>query len=208
MPTQEPSSLGPTLDRERFPTNFRLRQMPQEVTSFLTIGPRLRTPAPPDVFSQTGPTALGDVSPSVPWLSPKKPRPPSCSVAGGTPSRRRHHGGVDGQLGSMVQRQTISDNIQTSCIGAVLRQKVQVEEHHVCGHPGTRFPKRAPQLRGQNPGGPNLCAKFSVVATEVKWKATPAVVGGRGVKEARDDGAATPEKTETRSSPLGSLGNT
>ena len=51
---------------------------------------RLHTPVPPDVLPQTGPTALGNVSPSVSWLSPKKPRPPSCSVAGG-----HHHVGEE-----------------------------------------------------------------------------------------------------------------
>ena len=73
---------GSSLNRERFPTNFSLRQMPHHEFR-PTIGPRLHTP---DVLSQTRPTILGDVSPSFSWLWPKKPRPPSYSVA-----RGHHH---------------------------------------------------------------------------------------------------------------------
>ena len=54
-------------------------------------------------------------------------------------SQRRHHGGVDAQLGSMVQRQAVRDHLQTSRVWAVLGKEVHIANHHVGGHPGACF---------------------------------------------------------------------
>ena len=133
----------------------------------------------------------------------------SSPVSGGTlspwgsiGSDGTDQGRVDGQLGTVEERQTICNHFEATVIQLASWQEVEVLDSDIGGHRSSlSADARGTNLQGKLPTSehPDV-ARCSVVATEVKWLATPAEGGREGERapEAAQEKDAKTLRVQTR----------
>ena len=83
-----------------------------------------------------------------------------------------------------MQGKAVGDNLQPPVVDPIVRQEVQVPDHHVGSHPDSCLSadprSRALERETHPPKNPRGCTSRPVVATSVLWTATPACRQGEG----------------------------
>ena len=136
--------------------------------------------------------------------------PCATTVASPDPSERRHQRGIHGDLCSVDEWKTVRDDLQPSSVHVLEGQQVEIPHQHVGGDASTGFPTHPSggtfQSVASTTQHPCLRASCSVVATGVKWTATPADARGGGgegnpkalKEEHSEEGGIHPGKTGGR----------
>ena len=135
--------------------------------------------------------------------------PCATTVGSPVPCERRHQRGIHGNLCSMEEWKTVRDDLQPSSVRVLEGQQVEVPHQHIGGDASTGFPAHPSggtfQSVASTTQHPCLRASCSVVATRVKWTATPAETRGgeqgklkAPKKEHSEEGRIHPGKTGSR----------
>ena len=132
----------------------------------------------------TGELRIGSFLPSPRHLQSFPVRVGSPSPSSAVPMERRHHCGVNCELGTSMQWKRVSNDFQPPPVQPVGLCKVHVANKHVQTNTCSAFPAnpccRRLQRPTSTPEHPCCCASCTVVAKGVEWTATPAAANREG----------------------------